>query len=224
MLLNSTGKQIVDARKKGTLSNYPLWEKSCDSNIYCFTVCVDKTETLNVTWILTTLFLCQLPPYNTRRPPSRRGPPWRCREGHTPYSATSWIGCWPSSRSGSWRRSWAWRGGAPQTPGTWSTEGGCSDQHALYTQLAHLPKVLLINYCDFDQKSSVGWYLPTRATTRMPRKTRRALHTICMNTIETRVTAKLNSLWRCLLRLPLRIWNCKMKKEVSMFPTSTTIE
>ena len=48
--------------------------------------------------------------------------------------------------------------------------------------------------------------LPTRATTRTPRKTLRALQTMCMNTMETRVMARLDSLCRCLLRLPLRIW------------------
>ena len=54
-------------------------------------------------------------------------------------------------------------------------------------------------------KFQFSW--PTRATTRMPRKTLSALQRMCITTMESSVTAKLNSL--CLLSFwrPLRICN-----------------
>ena len=69
----------------------------------------------------------------------------------------------------------------------------------------------------FIGERAVKWYdltfknfdSPTRATTRTPRKTRRALQRMCMKTMETRVTARLNSLCLCLLRLPLKIWRTR---------------
>ena len=50
------------------------------------------------------------------------------------------------------------------------------------------------------------FFLPTKATTSTPKTTRRALQTICMKTMETRVMARLNSLCLCLFCLPLSIW------------------
>ena len=47
--------------------------------------------------------------------------------------------------------------------------------------------------------------LPTRATTKTPRKTLSALQRMCMKTMETSVMARLDSLCLCLFCFPLRI-------------------
>lgn len=68
----------------------------------------------------------------------------------------------------------------------------------------HIWKQMVYWQCTLKQ-SRKYFGLPTSATTRTPRKTRRALQRMCMKTMETRVTAKLNSDCLCLLRRPLRI-------------------
>ena len=69
--------------------------------------------------------------------------------------------------------------------------------------------IFLHSYISYHGKTLnkyIKRFLPTSATTRMPRTTLRTLQRMCMTTMERRVTARLNSLCRFSFCRPLRIW------------------